>query len=216
MAVAVKICGLSTPESVKAAIDHGAAYVGFVFFPPSPRNISAVQAGELAQLVPAGVKKVGVFVDPEDSLLEDVLREADLDILQLHGSESPARVQDIKQKFGRPVMKAIAVAGTEDIERAKSYESVTDMLLFDAKAPKNLENALPGGNGLIFDWELIRKADWSVPWMLSGGLEADNVTDAIATSGAEMVDVSSGVEIRPGEKDIEKIKAFIKATENKD
>ena len=186
------------------------------FFPPSPRNITAAQAGELARLVPAGVKKVGVFVDPDDTLLEEVLHAADLDILQLHGSESPGRVQDIKQKFGRPVMKAIAVAGTEDIERAKSYESVTDMLLFDAKAPKNLENALPGGNGLIFDWELIRKADWSVPWMLSGGLEADNVTDAIATSGAEMVDVSSGVEIRPGEKDIEKIKAFIKATENKD
>ncbi|WP_417316972.1 phosphoribosylanthranilate isomerase [Emcibacter sp.] len=212
MSVAVKICGLSEPESLKAAIDSGADYVGFVFFPPSPRNITPAKAGELARLVPAGVKKVGVFVNPVDDLLEEVLASADLDILQLHGSESPDRVREIRQAFGKPVMKAIAVARKEDIEAAKAYESVADMLLFDAKAPKNLENALPGGNGLIFDWQLIRNTDWSVPWMLSGGLEANNVSDAIATSGAEMVDVSSGVENRPGEKDINRIRAFIDAT----
>ena len=216
MAVAVKICGLSTPESLEAAVRYGAAYVGFVFYPPSPRNITPATAGELSRLAPEEVKKVGVFVNPSDDLLAQVLAEADLDILQLHGKESPERVLHIRNHFGRAVMKAIAVAGTEDIERAKSYETVADMLLFDAKAPKDLENALPGGNGLVFDWELIRNADWSVPWMLSGGLEADNVSDAIATSGADMVDVSSGVEIRPGEKDIKKIEAFIKATKNKE
>ncbi|WP_321394538.1 phosphoribosylanthranilate isomerase [Emcibacter sp.] len=216
MPVAVKICGLSTPESLNAAIDHGAAYVGFVFYPPSPRNISPEKAGELTAMVPATAKKVGVFVNPDDSLLEEVLSAASLDILQLHGSESPDRVREIREKFDRPVMKAIAVAGAEDIRAAKTYETSADMLLFDAKAPKNLENALPGGNGLAFDWQLIRDSQWSVPWMLSGGLDADNISEAIATSAAEIVDVSSGVEVRPGEKDVHKIKAFIEATKSKD
>ncbi|WP_138380870.1 phosphoribosylanthranilate isomerase [Luteithermobacter gelatinilyticus] len=211
MPVAVKICGLSTPETVRVAAEAGAAYVGFVFFPPSPRHISTEQAAALAAGVPGRMRKVGVFVDPTDALLDETIARVDLDILQLHGQETPARVRDIRARYGRDVMKAIAVAEPADIETAKSYESVSDLLLFDAKAPKTLENALPGGNGLVFDWQLIRQENWSRPWMLSGGLDSDNVAEAITTSGAKIVDVSSGVESRPGQKDVGKIQDFIRA-----
>jgi len=206
-----KICGLSTPASVQVAVDGDAAYVGFVFYGPSPRNVSAKEAADLVRLLPDDVKSVGVFVNPDDDFLSDILEHVDLDIVQLHGAESPERVADVKQRFGKTVMKAIAVAGADDIDKAKAYENVADMLLFDAKAPKDLDNALPGGNGLAFDWQLIAGSDWQVPWMLSGGLDVENVTEALHISGAHLVDVSSGVESAPGIKDEDKIKAFLKA-----
>ncbi|HEC00268.1 MAG TPA: phosphoribosylanthranilate isomerase [Sphingomonadales bacterium] len=209
MTIRAKICGLSTPETVTAAVDAGASHVGFVFFAKSPRNISPEQLAELCKDIPSSVVKTGVFVNPEDSQLDRILTVAPLDLLQLHGSESPARVQEIKTRFKRPVMKAIAVSGSDDMVRAKAYESSADMLLFDAKAPTELTDALPGGNGLAFDWQIIQAAEINLPWMLSGGLNMDNIADAIAISGAQMIDVSSGVESRPGLKDSAKIKAFM-------
>jgi len=183
--------------------------VGFVFFAKSPRNISPELVAELCKDIPSSVVKTGVFVNPEDSQLDRILTVAPLDLLQLHGSESPARVQEVKARFKRPVMKAIAVSGPDDMVRAKAYESSADMLLFDAKAPTELTDALPGGNGLAFDWQIIQAAEINLPWMLSGGLNMDNIADAIAISGAQMIDVSSGVESRPGLKDSAKIKAFM-------
>ncbi len=209
MTIRAKICGLSTPETVTAAVDAGASHVGFVFFAKSPRNISPEQLAELCKDIPSSVVKTGVFVNPEDSQLDRILTVAPLDLLQLHGSESPARVQEVKTRFKRPVMKAIAVSGPDDMVRAKAYESSADMLLFDAKAPTELTDALPGGNGLAFDWQIIQAAEINLPWMLSGGLNMDNIADAIAISGAQMIDVSSGVESRPGLKDSAKIKAFM-------
>ncbi len=209
MTIRAKICGLSTPETVTAAVDAGASHVGFVFFAKSPRNISPEQLAELCKDIPSSVVKTGVFVNPEDSQLDRILTVAPLDLLQLHGSESPARVQEVKTRFKRPVMKAIAVSGSDDMVRAKAYESSADMLLFDAKAPTELTDALPGGNGLAFDWQIIQAAEINLPWMLSGGLNMDNIADAIAISGAQMIDVSSGVESRPGLKDSAKIKAFM-------
>ncbi|MCF6197046.1 MAG: phosphoribosylanthranilate isomerase [Emcibacter sp.] len=209
MTIRAKICGLSTPETVTAAVDAGASHVGFVFFAKSPRNISPEQLAELCKDIPSSVVKTGVFVNPEDSQLDRILTVAPLDLLQLHGSESPARVQEVKARFKRPVMKAIAVSGSDDMVRAKAYESSADMLLFDAKAPTELTDALPGGNGLAFDWKIIQAAEINLPWMLSGGLNMDNIADAIAISGAQMIDVSSGVESRPGLKDSAKIKAFM-------
>ncbi len=207
----VKTCGLSTEKTVSTAIEAGARYVGFVFYPPSPRNISLEQAGMLAQNVGDEALKVGVFVNPDDNLLTEVLLNVNLDILQLHGKESPERVKDIRAKFLKPIMKAVPVSSKEDIVLARKYEKIVDMLLFDAKAPNDMKNALPGGNGLAFDWKLIAEEKWNVPWMLSGGLDATNVEEAIKISGAEIVDVSSGLEKSPGKKDINKIKNFINA-----
>ncbi len=206
-----KICGLSTIETVQAAIDAGASYIGFVFFPPSPRNITVETAKLLASSAGNNVLKVGVFVNPDDALLDDVIKNVAIDIIQLHGNETIERVKFIKEKFLKPVMKAISVASVEDIKRAKMYDTKTDMLLFDAKAPVEMEGALPGGNGLAFDWNLIAGHQWAVPWMLSGGLDITNVSDAIKISGAKIVDVSSGLETSPGNKDISKINAFMKA-----
>lgn len=206
-----KICGLSTEETVIAAINAGANYVGFVFYPPSPRNISIESAQNLASLVSEDVKKVGVFVNPKDELLLSVLAKVDLDIIQLHGNESVERIQYLQQRFSKKIMKAVAIASVSDISRAREYEKTADMLLFDAKAPKDLENALPGGNGLQFDWTLIAGNQWKIPWMLSGGLDASNVAQAVHISGAMTVDVSSGVENEPGNKDIKKIKSFMAA-----
>lgn len=211
MALHAKICGLSTKTTILEAIKAGADHVGFVFYEPSPRNISPEQAANLAALVTKEIKKVGVFVNPTDQLLKSVLKQVDLDIIQLHGNETIERVQDIKKKFLKKVMKAISVATINDIKHAKQYEAVADMLLFDAKAPDDLEGALPGGNGLQFDWQLIANENWTIPWMLSGGLDATNVTIAVKISGAQYVDVSSGVESFPGKKDKNKIKAFLAA-----
>jgi len=216
MSVKAKICGLTTPEAVQAAVRAGAAYIGFVFYEKSPRNISPEQAAKLAAKIPATVTICGVFVDPTDEQLDSTLGHIPLDLIQLHGAESPRRVREIRKQFKRPVMKAIAVAssediGHEDIKSAKTYENAADMLLFDAKAPASRPDGLPGGNGLPFDWHLMKSHHGSIPWMLSGGLDATNLAAAMAISGAVMVDVSSGVENKPGEKSITKINSFMAA-----
>jgi phosphoribosylanthranilate isomerase len=209
MSVAVKICGLNSAEAVAAASAGGARFAGFVFYPPSPRHLTPDQAGLLVPGVAPGIVRVGVFVDPDDVLIEAVLAKAPLDLLQLHGAETPARVGAIKRRFGRPVMKAIKVAGELDLQRAKDFIGAVDWLMFDAKPPKEHRDALPGGNALAFDWELLRQRNWPLPWMLSGGLTVDNLAEAVKISRAETVDVSSGVERRPGEKDPDKIRAFL-------
>jgi phosphoribosylanthranilate isomerase len=208
MTIAAKICGLSSEAAVEAAVAGGAAYVGFVFYPPSPRSVSAARAGELCKAVPALVQRVGMFVDADDAAIEAALVAAPLDILQFHGGERPERVAAAKRRFGRKVMKAISVAGPEDVDAALRYEDAADLLLFDAKPPRRAD-ALPGGNGLVFDWQLIAGRDWRLPWMLSGGLTAALLPEAVRISGARAVDVSSGVERRPGDKDPDKIRAFL-------
>jgi len=208
MSIAAKICGLSTEETVTAAVTEGAAFLGFVFYPPSPRAVTASDVARLCATVPAGIARVGSFVDADDDVLRSVLAQAPIDILQFHGSESPQRVADARNRFGRPVMKAVAIAGPEDVERAVRYEEVADLLLFDAKPPRR-PGALPGGNGLAFDWGLIAGRSWRRPWMLSGGLTAELLPEAVRVSGAIAVDVSSGVETSPGEKDPAKIRAFL-------
>jgi phosphoribosylanthranilate isomerase len=208
MSIEAKICGLSSEAAVEAAVVGGAAYVGFVFYPPSPRSVSPARAGELCQMVPASVRRVGLFVDADDAAIAAALEAAPLDILQFHGGETPERVAAVRHRFGCKVMKAISVAGPQDAAAASRYESVADLLLFDAKPPPR-PNALPGGNGLVFDWQLIAGRDWRLPWMLSGGLTAELLPEAVRISGATAVDVSSGVERRPGEKNPDKIRAFL-------
>jgi phosphoribosylanthranilate isomerase len=208
MSVAAKICGLSSEEGVAAAVAGGAAYLGLNFYPPSPRSLSAERAVQLCVGVPAGVRRVGLFVDADDATIAAVLDRAPLDLLQFHGHETPERVAAAKARFRLPVMKAIAIAGPEDAEAASRYEAVADMLLFDAKPPRR-PDALPGGNGLAFDWQLIAGREWRLPWMLSGGLTAALLPEAVRISGATAVDVSSGVERRPGDKDPAKIREFL-------
>ena len=210
MTVATKICVLSTEAAVTAAVRGGAAYLGFVFYPPSPRAVTAGRAARLCVAVPSGIARVALFVDADDDTIRAVLAEAPIDILQFHGSESPDRVADAKLRFARPVMKAIAIAAPEDVRGAVQYEEAADLLLFDAKPPRR-PNALPGGNGLAFDWELIAGRSWRCEWMLSGGLTPELLPEAVRISGAASVDVSSGVESRPGEKDLGKIRAFLAA-----
>ncbi len=209
--IAVKICGLNDLASTDAAVANGASYVGLNFYSPSPRAVTPEQARELSRHIPAEVKKVGLFVDPDDALLQSVLAQVPLDLIQPHGSESPARVGAIKTLTGLPVLKAIKVADASDLDGADAYDGVADMLLFDAKAPKDLAHALPGGNGLVFDWTLLTHRHWQQPWMLSGGLDASNVAQAVGIAGARAVDVSSGVERAPGAKDPAAIKAFLDA-----
>ena len=205
MTVKAKTCGLSTLDTLDAALDAGAAYIGFVFFPPSPRNVDFRQAAKISQTVGNRAFKVGVFVNPDDALLTEAIKAANLDYIQLHGNEAIERVQYIQKRFNKKVIKAISIASISDISRAREYEKYADMLLFDAKPPVDLNDTLPGGNGLEFDWNLIAGKKWTIPWMLSGGLDATNVKEAIKTSGATMVDVSSGLEDEPGQKSIEKI-----------
>ena len=209
MKVRTKICGLSTPESVDAAVSAGAAYVGFVFFEKSPRNISLETARDLAIDVPPGVAKVALTVNASDDDLQAITDAVPLDMFQLHGSESPERVAEVKQKFGLPVMKAIGIADAPDLDQIDRYSGVADQLLIDAKPPK--QSDIPGGNGISFDWRLIANRRWSVPWMLAGGLTPENVAEAIALTGAPQVDVSSGVESAPGSKDLRLISDFLKA-----
>ncbi|MFZ2005301.1 MAG: phosphoribosylanthranilate isomerase [Stellaceae bacterium] len=208
MSVATKICGLSSEAAVEAAIAGGAAYVGFVFYPPSPRAVTSRRAGELCGAVPSGIWRVGLFVDADDATIEATLAAAPIDMLQFHGAESPDRVVAVKSRFRRPVMKAIAIAAPGDALAAKPYEHAADMLLFDAKPPRRAD-ALPGGNGLAFDWRLIAGHSWKRPWMLSGGLTPELLPEAVRISGATIVDVSSGVERKSGEKDPDKIRAFL-------
>ncbi len=209
MSIGAKICGLSTPETVAAAAGGGARFIGFVFYPASPRHVTPDEAAALALGVPPSLDRVAVFVDPGDDLLDTVLAKVPLGFLQLHGSESPDRVAAIKRRFGRRVIKAIPVAGPADLQQAAPYLAVSDWLLFDAKPPRQEPGALPGGNGLTFDWALLRRQPWPLPWMLSGGLDPDNLADAVRRSGARFVDVSSGVESRPGVKDPARIDAFL-------
>ncbi len=208
MTVEVKICGLSTPETVAAAVAGGARSVGFVFYPGSPRSVTPDEAGRLSAAVPAGITRVGVVVDRDDAGLEAIVAGAGLDMLQLHGTETPERAAEIKRRFGLAVMKAVSIAGSEDVARARAYEDVVDRLMFDAKPPKDAE-ALPGGNALAFEWQLLGGHKWQKPWTLAGGLNAGNVAEAVRASGARTVDVSSGVEERPGIKSVDKIRAFL-------
>lgn len=207
--VRCKICGLRNEADLVAAAEAGAGYVGLVFFPKSPRNLSIAEARELALAAPVGLAKVGLFVDPPDEQLDAVLAEVPLDMLQLHGKETPARVAEIRSRSGLPVMKAVGVATAADLPAIAEYEAVADQILLDAKAPKDA--VLPGGNGLSFDWRLIAGRDWAKPWMLAGGLNPGNVAEAVRLTGARQVDVSSGVESAPGVKDAELIRAFIVA-----
>jgi len=209
MSVSIKFCGLSQPADIAAAAEAGARYVGFVFFPKSPRAVSLTQARDLALAVPVGVAKVGLVVDPEDGFLDQLLAEVPLDILQLHGHEKPTRVAEIRARMGLPVMKAIGIADADDLGQIADYAAVSDQLLIDAKPPKNAD--LPGGNGLSFDWRLLAGRRWPVPWMLAGGLTPYNVRLAVQMTGAQQVDVSSGVESRAGVKDPMLIHAFADA-----
>jgi len=205
----VKICGLKTPGVVDAAVNAGADMVGFVFFGPSPRNLDTAMAAELMARVPNGVTTVALTVDAEDTLLADIVENTSAQLLQLHGSESPEHVTALKARFGLPVMKMLSVSGAADLAAAKAYESVADRLLFDAKPPKDATR--PGGNAMAFDWTVLRDFTSPLPWMLAGGLTAENVADAVRISGATEVDVSSGVEDAPGVKNTDKIRAFIAA-----
>ncbi len=205
----VKICGLTRPQDMDAVVAAGAAYGGLVFFARSPRSVTLPQARALAIAAPPGLARVGLFVDAEDAFIDNVLAEVPLDILQLHGKETPARVAALRARHGLPVMKAVGVAGPEDLSALTTYGAVADMLLVDAKPAPGA--VLPGGNGLAFDWRLIAGRRWPVPWMLAGGLTPENVRDAIALTGARQVDVSSGVESAPGIKDAAAIARFAAA-----
>ena len=209
MSLIVKICGLSTRETLDVALDAGADMVGFVFFPPSPRHIGLADARALGARVQSRAKKVALSVDADDETLSNSIDALRPDILQLHGSESVARVRDIKQIFGLPVMKVLAVETAADLARLPGYAAVADSILFDARAPKSATR--PGGLGTPFDWQVLRDLDLAVPFMVSGGLDADNVAEALRVTRAGGVDVSSGVERAPGVKDPDLIRAFIRA-----
>jgi phosphoribosylanthranilate isomerase len=207
--IRVKICGLREAAHVEAAVRAGAAYVGFVFFPKSPRAVTLAEAARLAAIVPPGVAKVALTVDADDATLDALLAEVPVDMLQLHGHESPDRVAAVRARFGLPVMKAVGVAEEADLAALDDFGRVADQILVDAKPAPGAD--LPGGNGLAFDWRLIAGRRWPVPWMLAGGLTAENVGEAIRLTGARQVDVSSGVESAPGFKDPVKIEDFLEA-----
>lgn len=208
MRLTVKICGVRSPETIEAAVAGGARAIGLVFYPKSPRAVGPMAAAQLSRQTPATVRVVGLFVDPADSDLADTIEAVPLDLLQLHGTESPERVADIRASYSIPVMKAIRVATPEDLDYAATYQGAADWLLFDAKPPANIAS-LPGGTGLSFDWTLLTGRQWTVPWMLAGGLRAETLADAVKTTGAAAVDVSSGVELRPGFKDPALVSAFL-------
>ncbi len=208
MSASAKICGLKTPETIAAAVDGGAAYIGFNFYPRSPRSVTPEDAARLAAKVPPSVSTVALVVDADDALIDRIAEALAPDILQLHGGETPERVGAIRARTGRRVMKALAIATPDDIARARTYESSADLLMFDAKPPPG---GLPGGNGLAFDWQLLKDSTWTRPWLLAGGLTPANVAEAIRATGATRVDVSSGVEDSPGVKSPEKIRQFLAA-----
>lgn len=211
MAAQVKICGLTRSQDMAAVAAAGAAYAGLNFFAKSPRFVTPAQARALSLAAPVGLARVGLFVDAEDALIDAVLAEAPLDILQLHGHETPERVVALRARHSLPVMKVVGVAGPEDLGLLTVFGRVADLLLVDAKPPKDA--VLPGGNGLTFDWRLIAGRRWPVPWMLAGGLTPANVAEAIALTGAPAVDVASGVESAPGVKDPDLIAAFARAAQ---
>ena len=207
--IAVKICGLTEARDVACAVAAGAAYVGFVYFEGSPRHVGVEAARALAIEVPPGVAKVSLTVDADDAALDALCDAVPLDMLQLHGAESPARVAAVKARYGLPVMKALGVAETDDLTAIDAYAGVADQLLIDAKPPPGATR--PGGNALAFDWRLIEGRDWPLPWLLAGGLTPENVAEAVERTGARQVDVSTGVEAAPGRKDVALIRAFIDA-----
>ena len=209
MSPIVKICGLSTPDALDVALDAGADMVGFVFFPPSPRHISFAAARALGARVRGRAKKVALTVDADDATLDAIVESLQPDLLQLHGKELPARVWALKKHFGLPVMKAIAVEAKADLSAIETYSTLADRLLFDARPPR--EATRPGGLGRSFEWHLLEHIEPGVPFMLSGGLHAGNVAEALRITHAPAVDVSSGVERAPGEKDPDKIRAFVRA-----
>lgn len=205
----IKICGIRSAAALDCAIAARADYAGFVFFPPSPRNLTPPDAAPLGARAAGRIKRVGLFVDADDALLGDAVAAAQLDVIQLHGKETPQRAAQVRARFGMPVWKALPVTKAEDVAGARRYAGAADLVLFDAKTPDGA--ALPGGMGLSFDWTLV--AHWKGPlaWGLAGGLTPDNVADAARLTGAPLVDTSSGVESAPGVKDVDKIAAFCKA-----
>jgi phosphoribosylanthranilate isomerase len=207
--IRVKICGVRTPGDVQACADSGAAYIGLNFFPRSPRYVTPEVARVLALAAPPGLAKVALTVDADDALLDALVGAMPLDMLQLHGHETPARVAEVRARYGLPVMKAMGVADEGDLAGLMEMSLAADQILIDAKPPKGA--VLPGGNGVIFDWRLLVGRRWLRPWMLAGGLTSDNVAEAVRLSGARQVDVSSGVESSPGVKDHAKIAAFVAA-----
>ena len=210
MSLLVKICGLTTPEALDVALDAGADMVGFVFFPPSPRNVGYEAARALGRRVRARAQKVALTVDAGDEQLAAIIEALQPDLLQLHGKETPERVVVVRTRFGLPVMKALPIAERTDLSPIRLYDKLADHLLFDARAPRDATR--PGGLGKSFDWRLLRNLKSGVPFMLSGGLDAGNVEEALRITGAPGVDVSSGVERAPGVKDPEKIRAFVRAS----
>ena len=212
-AVRVKICGVNSPFALDAAVSAGADMLGFVFFPPSPRALSPADAAALGALDTGGAERVGLFVDPDDAAIEAVLAALPLDVLQLHGSETPERCAAVRARFGLPVMKALGVASSSDLDALASYAPAVDRFLLDAKPPAGAE--LPGGNAAAFDWRIVAGREVPRPWLLAGGLTPDNVARAVAESGAPGVDVSSGVEKARGVKDPALVRAFVAAAKEK-
>ena len=207
--IRVKICGLRTPADVAAVARAGAAYAGFVFFAKSPRNVTMPEARLAALAAPPGLAKVALVVDADDATLDAIVEAVPLDMLQLHGHETPDRVAQVRARYGLPVMKAIGLADESDLPAIFEFSTVADQILIDAKPPRGAD--LPGGNGLAFDWRLLAGRRWLRPWMLAGGLTAENVAEAVRLTGARQVDVSSGVESAPGIKDAARIAAFVAA-----
>jgi phosphoribosylanthranilate isomerase len=205
----IKICGLRTEEALAAALAGGASHVGFIFFPKSPRHVAPAEAGRLRRLASGKAKAVAVTVDADDATLDGIVKAVAPDMLQLHGSESPGRVAEIRARYGLPAMKALSIRDKSDLDRVADYAGVADRLLFDAKPPKGAE--LPGGNGMAFDWRLLSGIDPAIPYMLSGGLNAANIAEALAVARPSGIDISSGVESAPGVKDVRLIEAFFRA-----
>jgi len=209
VAVRVKICGVRSRADVEAAAGAGAAYVGMVFYPRSPRHLTLADARWIADAVPAGIGRVALTVDASDEDLDRLVGTVPLEMLQLHGDEAPERVELLRSRFGLPVMKAVGIAVAGDLARIDAYAGVADQILVDARPAHGADR--PGGNGLAFDWKLLRGRTWTRPWMLAGGLTPENVAEAVRLTGAEQVDVSSGVELTPGFKDAGRVRAFVAA-----
>ena len=209
--ISVKICGITSPLAMEQAAEAGARYTGLVFFEKSPRNVTIEQARAIALAAPIGVAKVALTVNADDAFLESMLDQVAIDMIQLHGKETPERVADVKAKFGLPVMKAIGVATQDDLAQLEVYAKVADQILVDAKPPKGAD--LPGGNGLAFDWNLLAGRRWTLPWMLAGGLTPQPAKLAMDMTGARQLDVSSGVPTSPSVKDVAKMRAFVQAAQ---
>ncbi|QGA56950.1 phosphoribosylanthranilate isomerase [Brucella sp. 2280] len=209
MALDIKICGLKTPEAVAAALDGGATHIGFIFFPKSPRHITPDAAARLRAAATGRAVAVAVTVDADDETLDEIVKTVRPDMLQLHGGETPERVRFLKERYNLPVMKAFSIREAGDLEAIAPYRGIADRFLFDAKPPKGSE--LPGGNGISFDWNLLAALDADIDYMLSGGLNADNIAEALLKTGAPGIDISSGVECAPGEKDVRLIENFFQA-----